>query len=58
MLESRKKRFYSRLRQKQQKAGATGDLLDQFGSTVRYDNENVPHVSTVQRWSKSRIYMY
>ena len=36
MLESRKKRFYSRLKQQQQKTGGVGDPLDQYASTVRY----------------------
>ena len=36
MLESRKKRFYSRLKQQQQKSGGVGDPLDQYASTVRY----------------------
>ena len=36
MLESRKKRFYSRLKQQQQKKGGVGDPLDQYGATVRF----------------------
>ena len=35
MLESRKKRFYSRLKHQQQKKGGVGDPLDQYGATVR-----------------------
>ena len=57
MLESRKKRFYSRLKQKQQRAGATGDPLDQFGATVRYGSPVVVkmNIYVLDHQSRSRI---